>query len=96
MALAFKYTHAIVCRVADSFVSDAKKKHGVSVDIQLAKEQHAAYITCLRQLGIDVIELPPDEALPSCVFVEDTAVVVNGTALITRPGDPGRIKEVLT
>lgn len=28
------------------------------------------------------------------VFVEDTAVVVNGTALITKPGAPSREKEV--
>ena len=45
-------------------------------------------------MGLDVIELPPDELLPDCVFVEDTAVVVNGQALITRPGHPNRQKEV--
>ncbi|XP_077867082.1 N(G),N(G)-dimethylarginine dimethylaminohydrolase 1-like [Saccoglossus kowalevskii] len=45
-------------------------------------------------LGLDVIELPADEALPDCVFVEDTAVIHNGVALITRPGHPSRRKEV--
>lgn len=90
MANAFKFTHAIVCRVADSFASSSVSGFNLS----LAKEQHAAYVSSLRRLGLDVIELPPDEALPDCVFVEDTAVVVNGTALITRPGHPGRQKEV--
>lgn len=48
----------------------------------------------LRDLGLDVIELPPDENLPECAFVEDTAVVCNGIALICRPGDSNRQKEV--
>lgn len=48
----------------------------------------------LRELGLDVVELPPDENLPECAFVEDTAVVCNGIALITRPGAPNRAKEV--
>lgn len=43
---------------------------------------------------MDVIELPPDENLPECVFVEDTAVVCNGVALITRPGAQNRQQEV--
>jgi dimethylargininase len=43
---------------------------------------------------LDVIELPADESLPEGVFVEDTAVICDGTALICRPGLPGRIKEV--
>lgn len=43
---------------------------------------------------MDVIELPPDENLPLCHLVEDTAVVCNGIALITRPGAPHRLKEV--
>ena len=48
----------------------------------------------LRDLGLDVIELPPDENIPECTYVEDTAVVCNGIALITRPGAPHRLKEV--
>lgn len=43
---------------------------------------------------MDVIELPPDENIPECTYVEDTAVVCNGIALITRPGAPHRLKEV--
>jgi N-dimethylarginine dimethylaminohydrolase len=44
---------------------------------------------------LDVIELAADESLPEGVFVEDTAVICDGTALICRPGLPGRIKEVI-
>jgi N-dimethylarginine dimethylaminohydrolase len=42
-----------------------------------------------------VIELPADESLPEGVFVEDTAVICDGIALICRPGLPGRLKEVM-
>lgn len=41
-----------------------------------------------------MIELPADECLPEGVFVEDTAVVCDGVALICRPGLPGRLREV--
>lgn len=40
----------------------------------------------LRELGLKVIVLPADDQYPDCVFVEDVAVVADGTALITIPG----------
>ncbi|CAH1372221.1 hypothetical protein MTP99_013721 [Tenebrio molitor] len=87
---AFRYTHAVVCRIPLSLRTRGE------IELDEAKRQHEAYVRLLRELGLDVIELPPDEALPECVFVEDTAVVCNGTALITRPGAPHRAKEVET
>ena len=47
-----------------------------------------------RKLGLDVIELPADESLPDGVFVEDTAVICDGIALICQPNSPSRLKEV--
>lgn len=88
MAAAFRYTHAVVCRIPTSL-----KDRG-NIDLDDAKKQHENFVRLLRELGLDVIELPPDEGLPDCVFVEDTAVVCNGTALITRPGAAHRAKEV--
>lgn len=38
--------------------------------------------------------MPSDEELPEPVFIEDTAVVCNNIALITKPGNPTRSKEV--
>ena len=83
MANAFKFTHAVVCRLPDSFEKNAVGTKGV-INLEKAKQQHSEYVSTLRRLGLDVVELPPDEQLPDCVFVEDTAVVVNGQALITR------------
>lgn len=48
----------------------------------------------LRELDLDVIEMPQDEELPESVFIEDTAIVCNNIALITKPGNPTRLKEV--
>lgn len=82
-----KYTHAIVCRIPQSYRTKCE------VDLDEAKKQHEAFVKLLRELGLDVIELPPDEFLPECIFVEDTAIVWNGIVLITRPGSQ-RSKEV--
>ncbi|XP_063707117.1 N(G),N(G)-dimethylarginine dimethylaminohydrolase 1 [Culicoides brevitarsis] len=85
-----KYTHALVSRIPLSLRTRGE------IELEEAKSQHEAYVKLLRDLGLDVIELPPDEACPECAFVEDMAIVCNGIALITRPGDPNRQKEVET
>ncbi|KAG4068673.1 hypothetical protein HA402_002364 [Bradysia odoriphaga] len=85
---ACRYTHAIVSRIPLSLRTRGE------IDLEEAKRQHETYVSLLRDLGLDVIELPPDENIPECTYVEDTAVVCNGIALITRPGAPHRLKEV--
>lgn len=90
---AHRYTHAIVCRISNCFKTSAAELYG-EVDLSEARQQHEKLCKTLRELGVDVIELPPDESQPDSVFVEDTAVVCNGTALICRPGLPSRQKEV--
>ncbi|CAM5999691.1 unnamed protein product [Sphagnum balticum] len=89
-----RYSHAIVCRVPDSF----KRALGAndSVDVEEARREHEEYCRVLRSLGLDVIELPADENFPDCPYVEDTAVIVNGVALICKPGHPSRAREVDT
>jgi dimethylargininase len=56
------------------------------IDVQLARQQHEAYEGALRDAGLDVRKLPPRDDLPDSVFVEDTAVVLDEVAVITRPG----------
>lgn len=63
------------------------------IDVALAQRQHAAYARALIECGVAVTTLPAEETCPDCVFVEDTAVVIGGTALITRPGAPSRRDE---
>jgi dimethylargininase len=63
------------------------------IDFQTARAQHHAYQETLRALGCEVLSLPPDPALPDSVFVEDTAVVLDELAVLTRPGAPSRRPE---
>jgi dimethylargininase len=60
------------------------------IDIARAREQHAAYRACLRELGVCVIELPAEDQYPDAVFVEDPAVVVDEVAVIARSGAESR------
>ena len=60
----------------------------------MARKQHAVYVETLRSTGVDVKVLKPDEDFPDCVFVEDAAIIVEGHALLTKPGDPSRQNEI--
>ena len=62
-------------------VSDAMAAYGC--DVERARAQHENYIA---QFPGEVVRIPADPALPDCCFVEDTAVIENGRALITRMG----------
>ena len=80
-----KFSHAIVSRVPKSFQT-VSTIDGTCIDIATAREQHQSLVRDLRTLGLDVLELPPDEESPMSVFVGDCAVILNGVALICRPG----------
>ena len=60
------------------------------IDVGLAARQHTAYEDALRAAGCTIVRLPPEPTLPDSVFVEDTAVVLDEVAVITRPGAPSR------
>jgi dimethylargininase len=63
------------------------------IDVGRAKAQHSAYEQALADAGLEVIRLPdlPDD--PDAVFVEDTALLLDGHAVITRPGIATRANE---
>jgi dimethylargininase len=63
------------------------------IDVGLAGSQHEAYERTLSKLGCWVVSLPAAPDLPDSVFVEDTAVVVDEVAVITRPGSRSRRPE---
>ncbi|MCB2222702.1 MAG: dimethylargininase [Actinobacteria bacterium] len=64
------------------------------LDPALARRQHAAYREALEAGGFVTVVVPADEAHPDGSFVEDTAVVIGGAALATRPGHRSRRGEV--
>lgn len=60
------------------------------IDYERAAAQHRQYRRVLESLGCTVLALPADDAFPDCVFVEDTAIVLDELAVITRPGAESR------
>jgi dimethylargininase len=60
------------------------------IDVALATAQHDNYEAALEALGCAVRRIPPAPDLPDSVFVEDTAVVLDDVAVITRPGAESR------
>ena len=68
----------------------------VSIDVNRARLQHCEYENALRRLGVEVKALEAEPELPDSVFVEDTAVVLDELAVMTRPGAVSRRAEVQT
>jgi dimethylargininase len=66
----------------------------VPIDYENARSQHAEYMAALRRLGLQVHSLPAEPDLPDSVFVEDTAIVLDECAVITRPGADSRKPEI--
>jgi len=65
----------------------------VPIDLERARIQHHAYEETLRGLDVEVHSLPEEPHLPDSVFVEDTAIVLDECALLTRPGAVSRRPE---
>lgn len=60
------------------------------IDLALARRQHAAYEQALRDAGCEVRQLAEQPDHPDSVFVEDTVIVLDEVAVITRPGAASR------
>ena len=65
----------------------------VAIDPDLTRTQHRQYCKALMDLGCGVVALPAADGLPDAVFVEDTAIVLDQVAIITRPGAASRRPE---
>jgi dimethylargininase len=64
------------------------------IDVDLARRQHAAYESALQVAGAVVLQVPAAPAMPDAVFIEDTALVLDEVAVITRPGAESRRGEI--
>jgi dimethylargininase len=64
------------------------------IDIHRARVQHSAYVDALHECGCHVVRLPDLDSQPDSVFVEDTAIVLDEIAIVTRPGAPSRLGEI--
>ncbi len=85
---------ALVRGVPDSIVAaTAAEGTAAAIEPDRARAQHRAYVRALRAEGVEVIALPADERFPDGCFVEDTAVVARGHALVTPSANPQRAGE---
>lgn len=66
------------------------------VDGERLLEQHAAYVRALEGCGADVTVLEPLAGHPDALYVEDTAIVLEHVAVLTRPGAESRRGELPT
>jgi dimethylargininase len=89
--LARAFTRAVSPHLADCALTHVSR---APIDTALAGEQHAAYEEALRAAGFDVVRLPELADHPDGVFVEDTALLLDGLAVIMRPGAASRAAEV--
>lgn len=64
-----------------------------AINVERASAQHRQYEDSLATLGCQIHRLPAEPDLPDSVFVEDTAIVLEELAIITRPGAVSRRPE---
>jgi dimethylargininase len=85
---------AVVRGVASTF-AECVTEHPPEppLDVDAARAQHQSYVRLLEAGGFAVEAIPADDDHPDCCFIEDTAVVVDDAALLTRPGHPSRAGE---
>jgi dimethylargininase len=87
------FSRAIVRMPSRNF-AEGLTTSGLSPDYALAVKQHQGYCHALEELGLVVMRLPPDDRYPDSTFVEDTCVLTQHGAILTRPGAPSRQGEV--
>ena len=84
------FTRAVSPRLADCELTHLQR---MPIDVAKADAQHSAYERALEQAGYDVVRLPVLPDHPDGVFVENTALILDGHAVILRPGAASRAAE---
>jgi dimethylargininase len=62
-------------------------------NVEVARQQHAAYVVALKAAGVVVTVLPEEPDLPDAAFVEDVVVLLDELAVIGRLGRASRQPE---
>ena len=88
------FTKAIVRPPSENFAQGLKSNSLGPPNVERARRQFAAYCKTLASCGLAVQELECDERYPDSTFVEDTAVLTERAAILTRPGALSRRGEV--
>ena len=78
-------------RLAEGIVTHISR---TPVDVAVARAQHAAYAGALAASGWTIRQVPAADDCPDSVFIEDTVVICEDLAVLTRPGAAARRAEV--
>jgi dimethylargininase len=88
------FTKAIVKEPCANFAAGLTNADLGNPDPEIVLRQHQAYCDALASRGLELIRLPPDDEYPDSTFVEDTALLTDRGAVLTRPGADSRRGEV--
>lgn len=89
----YHFNSAIVRKPASTVVDGLRAEDRGAPDYPEVIAEHEAYVETLKSVGMEVTVLPPLEAFPDSIFVEDPALVFTEGAILLRPGAPSRLKE---
>lgn len=89
----YRFSHALCRRPARSVTDGLRASDRGDPNPDVFAAEHDGYVQALRDAGCAVHVLPADEAFPDSVFIEDPALVLNGTAIVLRPGAETRLGE---
>jgi len=84
------FTRAVSPKLAECELTHLDR---VPIDAAKAAAQHDGYEAALRQAGLEIVRLPDLPGHPDGTFVEDTALLLEGHAVILRPGVASRAPE---
>lgn len=89
----YSFTSAITRRPGKNVTNGLRADDRGDPSFAGVDTEHAAYVTALRDAGVDVTVLPPLEDYPDSLFVEDPALVFTEGAILLRPGAASRMGE---
>jgi N-dimethylarginine dimethylaminohydrolase len=74
-------------------IAQYEKAHWQTPDLAALAAQHAAFVTTLRSVGSEVIELEPVDGLPDAVFVYDPAFIIPSGTVVFQAAKAARVGE---
>jgi dimethylargininase len=89
-----QFTLAIVRPPCSTFADGLTRVDLGKPDSTRALHQHEAYCSALQACDLKLLKLGADAAYPDSTFVEDTALITERGAILTRPGAESRAGEV--
>lgn len=89
----FAFTRALVRAPSKSVTRGLRAHEGEGPSFDGVAREHRAYVAAMAGAGVVVDILPPLEAFPDSVFIEDAALVFPEGAILLRPGAPSRLGE---